>query len=382
MKRLPESLMKKKLAVKRLTASDLTFFEWHFRNQNAGNQKAINLNADVFVDQLYPSLPELAARKDGKIPLDLFLHGPGAAGELNLQRKIVKFGSYKNWRLNGEFIYEEPERFKVLHAGDFAVMEFTGEGIPHSARIVLLAANVPSDKPLCDALAVRVRSMTSLTETSLREIVSLASVPDSHPITELLLEETLEDAAQNGEQGIRRILSRRSGRRVSKEDLLRARERADEVGTGGEELVNSHLLGLQSSSGIKSFVWESQVNSVSPFDFKIERTDGTTILIDVKTTIGDFERVFHVSISELRQMADATNIYCIYRVYRMENGTAQLRISEPVQAVASNILTAFAGAPTGVTIDSISISPALLNFGAAETIQLVEIKDELALEFH
>ena len=40
--------MLKKLAVKRLTASDLTFFVWHFRNQPAGNQKAINLNADVF----------------------------------------------------------------------------------------------------------------------------------------------------------------------------------------------------------------------------------------------------------------------------------------------------------------------------------------------
>ena len=43
-----------KLALKRLTASDLTLFEWHFNYRNAGNQKAINLNADVFKDQLYP----------------------------------------------------------------------------------------------------------------------------------------------------------------------------------------------------------------------------------------------------------------------------------------------------------------------------------------
>ena len=48
--------MMDKLALKRLTASDLTFFEWHFKNRNVGNQKAINLNADVFSDQLYPAL--------------------------------------------------------------------------------------------------------------------------------------------------------------------------------------------------------------------------------------------------------------------------------------------------------------------------------------
>jgi len=47
--------MSRKLAVKRLTTSDLTFFEWHFKNRPAGKQKAINLNADVF-NELYPTL--------------------------------------------------------------------------------------------------------------------------------------------------------------------------------------------------------------------------------------------------------------------------------------------------------------------------------------
>jgi hypothetical protein len=92
--------MIRKLAIKRLTASDLTLFEWHFRNQAlGGNQKAINLNADVFIDKLYPGLPEIAAKTGGKIPLDLFIYGPGLEPEYNLQRKIVKFGTYKNWRL-------------------------------------------------------------------------------------------------------------------------------------------------------------------------------------------------------------------------------------------------------------------------------------------
>jgi len=41
--------MTTRLALKRLTDSDLTIFETLFRKLAAGNQKAINLNADVFI---------------------------------------------------------------------------------------------------------------------------------------------------------------------------------------------------------------------------------------------------------------------------------------------------------------------------------------------
>ena len=44
--------MSQKLAIKRLTASDLTFFEWHYRRTPAVRQKAINLNAVIFWDGL------------------------------------------------------------------------------------------------------------------------------------------------------------------------------------------------------------------------------------------------------------------------------------------------------------------------------------------
>jgi hypothetical protein len=139
-----------KYAVKRLTASDLTFFFWHFKYKNAGNQKAINLNADVFVNQLYPQLPDMALSRGGKFPLDLFLYGPGLKGEYNLQRKIIKWGSYKNWRLDGEYVtnpLEDDTRFNVLTPGDLAVVMFAGDMIPTSAKIVCLSDNVPEDKP-------------------------------------------------------------------------------------------------------------------------------------------------------------------------------------------------------------------------------------------
>ena len=135
----------KKLALKRLTKSDLTIFEWHFRNRNAGNQKSINLNADVFVSELYPSLHAVALTNGNEMPVSIGIFGPDVKTELSLARKIIKGAAYKNWRLNGEFIFNpagDPERFNVLRPDDLAVMEFSGEAHPTSLRIFLLASDL------------------------------------------------------------------------------------------------------------------------------------------------------------------------------------------------------------------------------------------------
>jgi hypothetical protein len=73
--------MTSKLALKRLTASDLTIFKWHFENKPAGNQKAINLNADVFIQKLYPSVPLIIEEKQGTLPVNLYIYGPGVSSE-------------------------------------------------------------------------------------------------------------------------------------------------------------------------------------------------------------------------------------------------------------------------------------------------------------
>ena len=89
--------MNRKIAIKRLSASDLTFFEHQFRNTAGTKQKAFNLDRAVFDDELYPSLP-LAIGND-RVPINLSIFGPGLEGLHNLQRKILK--QQKNWRLNG-----------------------------------------------------------------------------------------------------------------------------------------------------------------------------------------------------------------------------------------------------------------------------------------
>ena len=147
-----------KAALKRLTRSDLTFFEWHFRNRNAGNQKSINLNADVFIDALYPSLPTITRGIGDKVPIDLYLYGPGKKLAYNVQRKIIKGSSYKNWRLDGEFVYnpeDDPKRFDSLSPGDLALMLFEGDPHPVALSLFLLSAGNPDDEPLCRELLGR-----------------------------------------------------------------------------------------------------------------------------------------------------------------------------------------------------------------------------------
>ena len=130
--------MNRRIALKRLSASDLTLFEYHFRQTSGTKQKAFNLDKSVFIDRLYPSLPETVG--SGRVQVDLSIYGPGLAGLDNLQRKILK--QQKNWRFDGELIYNPPEeedRYNVLSKGDFAIFDFMGEVEPRAARMYLIA---------------------------------------------------------------------------------------------------------------------------------------------------------------------------------------------------------------------------------------------------
>lgn len=364
--------MLRKFALKRLTASDLTFFEWHFRNHNAGNQKAINLNADVFVDQFYLGLPNLVLAKSGRIPVDLYLYGPGLEQELNLQRKIIKFGSYKNWRLDGEFIYDpitNPNRFHVLQPDDLVLFEFVGDVEPHTLKAFFMSQQTREDSALFGIMNSKLgsRAMIALKYPEIEELIRQAAPDERHPILELLLESDLEDAAKAGPQGLSRLHKRRSGRRLSKGDLADAIRRVEELGQVGEEFVNAHFEKLRAEKRIVKFQWESQENAVSPYDFWYEQGARKSFL-DVKATSGGFERNIHVSLPELFAMRDFREPYYIYRVYEVGEGSAKLRISEEMRAFAESVLKVLAGLPSGVNSDGVSVSPSMLDFGAEESL--------------
>lgn len=370
--------MSRKLALKRLTGSDLTLFEWQFRNLKKGNQKSINLNANVFVKDLYPLLPELADERGGRLPLDLSIFGPGYNYLDNLQRKIIKGGTYKNWRLNGEFIHNRPEtpnRYNSLAEGDYALFEFYGIEYPTAAKLLLVSQNVAEDIELFNALNTlsEGKSMITIGEAQLEELILGLTEDDRHPVNEFVIGKALEEIiVTGGDVNQNEIVSKPSLKKISLADFQKAKKTAEINGKRGEEFVNDYFEKLLERSEIAQFTWESNANPISPYDFVYTNNDGNTIHVDVKSTSGPFDNVIHISYNELLQMSIADR-YDIYRVYFINEGVARLRISQGLKDWALGILTVLNSLPEGIKSDGISLKPSKIVF---ETEILLKISVE------
>jgi len=360
-----------RIALKRLTASDLTFFESLFRTLGAGNQKAINLNADVFVERLYPALPGLVPMLGDVIPLTMTILGPAAAPAYVMSRAVTKRDAYKNWRLNGEFVRDpegEAGRFNALKAGDLAVMEFGGEPGPQRLTLQLLAAGSPADAPLHAALNPLLPSggrLTMMQITRGQIAAAAATVPHAHPIwtmaTDTEFDAALEDAALSGIKGSD-ILKKKTTRIVTAAALAAAKAAAEQNGRDGEALAWVQLQKMKEEGAWTSIEWSSSENAVSSFDFRAVDFSGAVIRIDAKSTAGEFARVVHMSAAELMVAADGQR-YDLWRIYGIDEDGARLRISENIGELAKTILDAMAP-PAGVTVDSVSIDPAKLKWGS------------------
>lgn len=351
-----------RFAIKVLSRSDLTFFEPQYRVRNAGNQKSINLNRDVFVDELFPALPELLAAGHGELEVRLRVNGPGAAhDEIRVVRKISKGGTYKNYRLNGEFV-RNPEddgvRFNSLAPGDLAVLAFEGAAQPTLIRLFVLSAAALEDAPLMAALRPSGGpSMVSIDGAALAAAAALA--PPDHPIHDLLLDrasaEDLERAAQGDAEAARRLLRRPGRRRVTAEQLAEARRRAEETGQDGELLVRSHL-----EAGTEPWVWRSAENAISPWDFERGVAPAAT-RIEVKATRGAHAAPFHLSMAELEAAAEPTP-YAIWRISGLGATGGRLQIADEVRPFARDILKRLDGLPAGVRPDGFTVDPKLLTW--------------------
>jgi hypothetical protein len=364
--------MPRKLALKRLTSSDLTLFRWHFREHPAGKQKAFNLDSKVLVADLYPQLGEPAMVPVPRFPLDLYLIGPGLAPAQNLQRKILK--QQKNWRLNGELIdgpEEDPDRYSVLRPGDFAIFEFFGNGVPSTAKVVLIAEGVEEDLAMHKELSQRYPegSMWALDEAGLATIVEAAQPPSGHPLHDWSGTDVIEDAVLGGAAGVAGITRRRGGRGMSPEEFVRSRVAAEQTGVLGEELLNQYFEQQLLDGQLELYEWSSSINAVSPFDFCLNKPAGERRLVDAKSTSGDFKNVLHLSCAELLRAVAGPEPYDIYRLYEVTDTSAKLRIAEDVGGVLAGLLEVVSSLPKGVAVDSFSINPALLPFdGTVHTV--------------
>lgn len=180
--------MSRKLALKRLTGSDLTTFEYIYRNQDGNTrQKAINLNSGVFIEQLYPHLPAILGKDGGHIEILTEIHGPesNAAVHFPDNRTITsKTPKQKNWRLAGNLIpnpKSNPTRYNGLKGNDLVLFDFIGEDVPEKVRMLLISQNDKNAWHSLNQLIPGERlTMVSLTENQ------LVSISDDPRIIEFL----------------------------------------------------------------------------------------------------------------------------------------------------------------------------------------------------
>ncbi len=312
------------------------------------------------------------------IPVSLTITGPAGASAHVISRAVTKREAYKNWRLNGEFVRDpegEAGRFSVLKAGDLAVMEFGGDPGPQRLNLLLIAAGSPADSPSHAALSPLVpgarRTMIQITRAQIA--AAAANVPAAHPIWAMAadpeFDAALEDAALGGIRGTA-TLRVRVAKTVTAATLAAAKAAAEKNGRDGEALAWIQLQKMKNAGTWASVEWSSRANAVSSFDFRAFDGSGAAVRIDAKSTNGEFDRVIHMSSAELIAAADG-NRYDLWRVYGLNEDGARLRIAEDIGAVAKSIVEAM-DLPAGVSVDSVSIDPAALTWGAEILIERLE----------
>lgn len=368
-----------KFAVKRLTKTDLSFFEPQYRRLNKrSGQKSINLNRNPFVDVLYPDLPDVMAGRENGLEVALRIAGPGVAHrEVRITRKIAKGQGYKNYRLNGEFV-KNPEdaehRFDRLQAGDVAVFGFEGVGRPELLRLFVLSAAEPDDVAVLETLRpTESQSMVAVTAETLAAAILLA--PASHPLHDLFLDPAdaadLEEAALGDAAAARRLLSRPGRRRVAAAQLAEARRRAEEIGRDGEQLIADHF--ERGGKDILSWTWRSAENAISPWDFDLGHTVGE-IRVEVKSTGGAHGAPFHISMAELLTASEPPR-YDLYRVCGLGPDGGRLRIAENIGEFARMVLATLSDLPAGVRPDAFTVDPALLTWSAPIHLDWLEVDE-------
>lgn len=378
-------------AVKKLTMSDLTFFQSQFRRLQAdarlagekgSKQKGINLNANVFSQRFFP-----AARQDGerhRFNIPVTIYGPGLSLEpQTLTRKVITAGAGgKNWRLNGELIPNpefDPNRYDGLNPGDLVLFAVEGTTAPTSMTLVLLSQSNPGDAAIYTALnaAVGNRKMSIVNEEDLRALAT--SAPAEHPVRELIdpdLDEALEEASLGSSDGLQRLRRRGSPRRMTAEAFRDARLRAEATGRGGEQLLNEWLERELLAERIKSYRWIAEENAVNPWDFEVEDLAGRVRRVEVKTTRGAFERPVQISQAELEFAAqpDAPPTD-LYRLFDYTDGSARLSISRDIAETAKEILRVVQPLSPEVRPDSYTVS--ISRFTAWSDACHVQTEDDL-----
>lgn len=349
-----------RVAVKQLTASDLSFFAPLLKRSK---QKGINLNSDVFVDRFYPILRE---RKADRFAFRLTILGPGGKSPYFFpERKALRTKGAKNWRLNGAFVQDppgDPGRFGGLQKGDFAVFGFEGATQPEAVTVILVSTQ--QDAALHGAIRARLtfagrRSMVVVSPATLNELLDTTrnAYPDQHPLKSLALPDTVEEAVF-GSAELQRRIAETDGRgvAVSPDTMQEQLRAAEETGRKGEAIFNQWLAVDHEKD---DYEWVSRTHARATHDFYVRkpRWRGATgeLFVDVKATRGAFKSPIHMSMAEVRWAASHPN-HRVARIYGVGSKSPKLTMLSGIHEFASKILdTAVPVLPAGASIDGFEI---------------------------
>jgi hypothetical protein len=261
--------MAEKFALKRLRGSDLSFFEFHFRNETYGKarQKGINLNTDVFIDQFYPQAHALMGARWSVLTT---IFGPGTAPAFvppGDHRRPITYNNGKNWRLDGGTIPDDPalpDRFKPLAPNDLALLCFRGDPTPTEVDVILIAAAVePAVHAPLNALVPPTgpRSMIPVAAAQINAALAGIALPAGHPLADLEPDPAIEAAVEDvvlGGSSTPILAKRRGGRRLTPEEMAQARENAQRIGADGEAILNGWLAEREANATIGELDWVSR----------------------------------------------------------------------------------------------------------------------------
>lgn len=354
-----------RVAIKQLTASDLSFFAQHLRRSK---QKAINLNSDVFVEVFYPAL----RGRYEEFPIKPFsIIGPGGKPPYPLTRKTLRTPGAKNWRLDGEIVHDPPDdpgRFDHLQEDDLGILAFEGTDHPEVATLVLVSAT--ADTALHAALVSRVtftgkQSMVVVSQLHLAEILeeTRAAYGDGHPLETLLLPDSVEEALFGSAETQRRIVQTDGrGVAVSPEVMRQQLRGAEQIGQQGEEVFNQWL---EATGHVEDdYEWVARTHARATHDFHVTRPRwrgaSGELFIDAKATRGAFEAPIHMSMAEVRWAAAHPN-HRIARIHGLGSDTPRLTMLTGIHELAKQIMETTAPVlPAGVAIDGFEIDTSKL----------------------
>ena len=361
--------MTRKLAIKKLKASDLSFFQSYLTRHPQAKQKAFNLDQKIFEEHFFPALSaELDVMPEKRAPVALTFFGPAGAPPHQLMRKVLK--QQKNWRLNGEVVHDPEDgrdRYGALEPEDLAVMEFTGAGYPNGIKIVLLSASAPEDAATFSALTAAFPgdSMSVITEETLEVALANVATPARHPIRDWLDKALLEEIGFGSAEAEQHVYQKRSSRGLSPAELKAATTRAEAVGHQGEEILD-YYFSTQIDWTDFSYEWVASVNAVSPYDFLLMSGTSAARHADAKSTAGAFTNPIHLSMAEIRHALSSGIPYDIYRLFDVRPDGASLRIARDIGNALAPISKTLESLPAGVKVDSLSIDPRYFDFPPVE----------------